>query len=77
MVEDTLHSEGPRFDPWRAQNGPGRKTRLRPSRRTQGAYGNGETVDITDDWRSHESDKNGLPSGWTERSIFFVNRGYS
>ena len=59
------------------QTGPGWKTRLRPPRTTRGAYDNGETFDITDDWRSRESDESGLRSGWTGRSIFFVDRGYS
>ena len=56
-------------------NGPGRKKRLRPSRRPQGFYSNGETFDVTDDWRSLEPNKDELPSGWTGRSIFFVVRG--
>ena len=74
-----VHStpRGAKFDPWRAQNGPGRKTRLRPSRRTIGLCDNGETFDVTDDWRSREPNDDELPSGWTGRSISLVDRGYT
>ena len=46
-----IHStpRGAKFDPCRAQNGPGRETKLRPSRRTIGVCDNGETFEVTDD----------------------------
>ena len=56
---------------------PGRKAGLRPSRRGQGLYESGEPFDISNDWRSREADENELPSGWTGRSIFLVDCGYS
>ena len=66
-----------RFDPWQAQHGPGRKTRLRPSRRTIGVFESGETFDVTDDWRSRDSVECDLPRGWTGRSIFLVDKDYT
>ena len=59
-----------RFDPWQAQNGPGRKTRLRPSRRTIGVFDSGETFDVTDDWRSREPADNELPEAGLGAAYF-------
>jgi hypothetical protein len=66
-----------RFDPWQARHGPGRKTRLRPSRRTIGVFVGGETFDVTDDWRGRDSNDCDLPRGWTGRGIFLVDRDYT
>ena len=72
------------FDPWRAPRGPGRKTRLKPLRVTQGTFENGDYFQKTDDWQNdgHQD----LPHGehgrtvshlWTGRTIFLVDRQYS
>ena len=66
-----------RFDPRQAQNGPGRKTRLRPSRMIIGVFDSGETFDVTDEWRCREPADEELPRGWTGRSIFLVDRSYT
>ena len=65
-----------RFDPWQARNGPGRKTRLRPSRRTIGVFDDGETFDVTDDWRGRDYTDRDLPRGWTGKNVFLVDREY-
>ena len=45
-----------RFDPWMAPRGPGRKTRLQATRRTQGTFENGKSFNDEDEWQleTHE-----------------------
>jgi hypothetical protein len=67
-----------RFDPWRAPRGPGRKTRLKPERITQGIYeGNNGEFQETDQWQNAEENIRPVSHPWTGRTIFRVDKGYS
>ena len=73
-----------RFDPWRAPRGPGRKTKLKPLRITQGIYENGYNFQETDDWQidghhdvPHGEHGRSVSHLWTGRTIFLVDRQYS
>jgi hypothetical protein len=73
-----------RFDPWRAPRGPGRKTKLKNIRITQGVYENGDNFQKTDDWQidghhdiPHGEHGRSVSHLWTGRTIFLVDRQYS
>lgn len=62
------------FVPNGVAGGPGRKTRLNPSRVTKGIYSTGEKFAIKDDWTDPqpEDERNSRP--WTGRTVFLVDR---
>ena len=66
------------FDPWRAPRGPGRKTKLKADRITQGIYeSDGGKFQETDNWQ-YENEKNmSVIHPWTGRTIFMVDKRYS
>ena len=72
-----------RFDPWMAPKGPGRKTRLRAMRRTQGTFENGKTFNDEDEWQLEKGEKDKLDvfdeiqTRWIGKTIFLVDRKYS
>ena len=73
-----------RFDPWSPPRGPGRKTKLKPLRITQGIYENGDNFQKTDDWQidghhdiPHGEHGRSVSHLWTGRTIFLVDRQYS
>ena len=62
--------EGPR--------GPGRKTKLKADRITQGIYeGNNGEFQETDQWQNAEENIRSVSHPWTGRTIFRVDKGYS
>ena len=76
-----------KFDPWRAPRGPGRKTKLKPWRVTEGNYDDGNYFKVSDEWqvynarreminKQNEQDRS-VCSSWTGRTIFIVERAYS
>ena len=64
-----------RFYPWRAPTGPGRKSRLHPTRRTQGIFSDGGNFDTNDDWQLEKDEQEKSP--WTGKTIFIVDHRYS
>ena len=66
-----------RFDPWRAPRGPGRKTKLKPDRITQGIYENGDNFQETDEWQNVNRVDRSVSHPWTGRTIFIVDKKYS
>ena len=64
-----------KFDPGNAPRGPGRKTRLCTTRRTQGIFDDGEIFDTSDEWQFHNYDQEKLPL--TGKTIFIVDTKYS
>ena len=69
-----------KFDPWRAPRGPGRKTRLKSMRRTQGTFDDGKSFNTEDEWQMEKGEQGMLNeerSVWTGNTIFIVDRKYS
>ena len=64
-----------KFDLWRAPRGPGRKTRLRPTRRTMGICDNGNEFDTNDEWQIEDDKQERLP--WTGKAISIVDHRHS
>ena len=64
-----------KFDPWRAPRGPERKTRLRPMRRFQGIFDNGNEFDTNDEWQLYADKQDKLP--WTGKTILIVDHRHS
>ena len=64
-----------RFDPWRAPRGPGRKTRLGPTRRTIGVCDNGDEFDKNGEWQNEDDKQERL--SWTGKTIYIVDHHYS
>ena len=46
-----------KFDPWRAPRGPGRKTKLKPWRTTEGNYIDGDYFKENDEWEVYNARK--------------------
>jgi hypothetical protein len=72
-----------KFDPWTAERGPGRKTKLQATRRTQGIFEDGKSFNYEDDWEQKVI-KEGTPvmsdvdnNKWVGKTIFLVDRRYS
>ena len=66
------------FDPWRAPRGPGRKTKLKADRITQGIYeGDGGKFQETDKWQDVNESSMSVSHPWTGRTIFMVDKRYS
>jgi hypothetical protein len=64
------------FYPEEAPRGPGRKTRLRPTRKVQGTYASGLRFKKESDWtRDNEDDE--FNESWTGRTIFIVDKHHS
>ena len=67
-----------RFNPWRAPRGPGRRTKLKSDRITQGIYeGDGGKFQETDNWQYENKKNMSLSHPWTGRTIFMVDKRYS
>ena len=67
-----------RFDPWRAPRGPGRRTKLKSDRITQGIYeGDGGKFQETDKWQDVNEINMSVSHPWTGRTIFMVDKRYS
>jgi hypothetical protein len=67
-----------RFDPWRAPRGPGRKTKLKAERITQGMYEHdGGKFQKTDNWQFENEKIASVSHPWTGRTIFLVDKKYS
>ena len=76
-----------KFDPWRAPRGPGRKTKLKPWRTTEGNYDDGNYFKESDEWQVYNARREMIDnqnkrhrsaqSSWTGRTIFIVERAYS
>ena len=60
-----------KFDPWAAPRGPGRKTRLGPTRRSVGVFENGGEFDNNDEWQVESYKQEEVP--WTGKTIFIVD----
>jgi hypothetical protein len=81
-VRTHVEPRSDRFDPWMAPKGPGRKTRLRPMRRTQGTFENGENFNDEDEWQLEINEKgrldmfNEVRARWIGKTIFLVDRKY-
>ena len=56
--------------------GPGRKTKLKPDRITQGIYENGDNFQETDDSMLNRVDRS-VSHPWTGWTIFIVDKKYS
>ena len=66
------------FDPWRAPRGPGRRTKLKSDRITQGTYiEGGGNFQKTDDWQNMNKTEMARKRLWTGRTIFMVDKRYS
>ena len=65
------------FNPWQAPRGPGRKTRLHPSRTVRGVRSDRDEFIIKDNWMNVEGEKEQMPLPWTGQSIFIVDRLHS
>ena len=61
------------FFPEEAPRGPGRKTRLRATRKVQGEYLSGVRFKKENDWTTDNPDDS-LEEPWTGRTIFIVDR---
>ena len=66
-----------RFDPWRAPRGPGRRTKLKQDRITQGIYEGGGEFQETDKWQDVNEINMSVSHPWTGRTIFMVDKRYS
>ena len=56
-------AERDEHDPWRAPRGPGRKTRLGPTRRTMGVFDNGDEFGKNVEWQNEDDKRERL--SWT------------
>ena len=66
------------FDPWRAPRGPGRRTKLKDDRITQGTYiEGGGNFQKKDNWQSVNETEAVKKKLWTGRTIFMVDKRYS
>ena len=68
-----------RLNPWIGPRGPGRKTRLRATRCTQGTVENRESFNDEDELQLGKGEQNVLNeerTRWTGRTIFLVDRKY-
>ena len=66
------------FDPWRAPRGPGRRTKLKNDRITQGTYiEGGGNFQKTDYWQNANEIETTNRRPWTGRTIFMVDKRYS
>ena len=76
-----------KFDPCRAPRGPGRRTKLKPWRTTEGNYDDGNYFKESDEWQVYNARREMIDnqnkrhrsaqSSWTGRTIFIVERAYS
>jgi hypothetical protein len=64
------------FYPEEAPRGPGRKTRLKPTRKVQGTYMSGLRFKKENDWTKDNLDDE-LCEMWTGNTIFIVDKLYS
>ena len=82
-VRIQVEPQSDRFDPWMAPKEPGRKTRPRAMRRTQGTFESGENFNDEDEWQLEKSEKTRLDifdelrTRWIGKTIFLVDRKYS
>ena len=65
-----------KFYPEEAPRGPGRKTRLRATRKVQGTYLSGERFKMESDWTTDNHDDE-QDETWTGRTIFIVDQHHS
>ena len=63
-----------KFAPWQAERGPGRKTRLRATRVSQGTISGGKRFKAEDDWTQPFSVLEDPTKPWTGQTIFLVDR---
>ena len=64
------------FYPEEAPRGPGRKTRLKTTRKIQGTYVSGLRFKKENDWTKDNIDDE-LSEGWTGKTIFIVDKHHS
>ena len=74
-ARDHVEPRTKRFDPGRAPRGPGRKTRLCATRRTQGTFNDGESFDTSDEWQLENDNQERSPL--TGKKILIVDTKYS
>ena len=78
MGENSTEPRLSHFDPWRAPRGPGRRTKLKEDRITQGTYieGGGD-FQKKDNWQNVDETEATKKKLWTGRTIFMVDKRYS
>ena len=77
MGSSTCRSKSCSFRPMEAPRGPGRRTKLKSDRITQGIYEGGGDFQEIDKWQDVNEINVSVSYPWTGRTIFMVDKRYS